>query len=157
MWLPQLSALCCKGHDAKKRIRTIPDADNQGGFGRRGPGMAACSACLLRGASALPPDPAEAVEASLPAVSTGEVPRDCEMGLPGTPYEILHVASREEYAGDMARIARVVAPGIPHRITQRGIRRHSRRVDSGRAKELCRHERAGSLKMCVVSPVFKLF
>ncbi len=62
--------------------------------------------------------------------------------------------SREEYAGDLARLARVVAPGISHRISQRGNRRYSRRVDAGQASELCRQERAGSLKLCMVSPEF---
>ncbi len=41
----------------------------------------------------------------------------------GTPYKILDCRANEGYRGGMARLARVIAPGVPHQITQRGNRR----------------------------------
>jgi len=43
--------------------------------------------------------------------------------VPGTPYLILESGVDACYSNGMPRIARVVAPGIPHHISQRGNRR----------------------------------
>ena len=43
--------------------------------------------------------------------------------VPGTPYTIVDSRSRVCYPSVMARLARVIAPGLPHHITQRGNRR----------------------------------
>ena len=45
--------------------------------------------------------------------------------IPGTPYLIPDLEEREEEGFAMVRLARVVAPGIPHHITQRGNRRQA--------------------------------
>jgi hypothetical protein len=44
-------------------------------------------------------------------------------GIPGTPYLILDSLEWEEEPSEMVRLVRVVAPGIPLHITQRGNRR----------------------------------
>lgn len=44
-------------------------------------------------------------------------------GIPGTPYLILDNVFQKSYHPHMARIARVIAAGYPHHITQRGNRR----------------------------------
>ena len=41
----------------------------------------------------------------------------------GTPFSIIDRGSRVGYARFMARLARVIVPGLPHHITQRGNRR----------------------------------
>jgi len=41
----------------------------------------------------------------------------------GTQYLSLNARGGGEEGGVMARIARVIAPGCPHRVTQRGNRR----------------------------------
>ncbi len=43
--------------------------------------------------------------------------------IPGTPYLIIDNAAMGIYYFPMARIARVVVPGLPHHIMQRGNRR----------------------------------
>ena len=43
--------------------------------------------------------------------------------IPGTQYLIIDNAAIGIYYFPMARIARVVVPGLPHHITQRGNRR----------------------------------
>ncbi len=43
--------------------------------------------------------------------------------VPGTPYLILDRVRSKRSTTPMARLARVVAPGLPHRVTQRGNRR----------------------------------
>ena len=45
------------------------------------------------------------------------------LGIPGTSYIILDGSHRRHYSGGMARIARIVVPGLPHHVTQRGNRR----------------------------------
>ena len=47
------------------------------------------------------------------------------IAIPGTPYVILDLEEREEYGFEMVRLARVVAPGIPCHLTQRGFDRKS--------------------------------
>jgi hypothetical protein len=49
--------------------------------------------------------------------------REIRRGNPGTPYLILDPAATDRYDLRMARFARVVVPGMPHHITQRGNRR----------------------------------
>ena len=44
-------------------------------------------------------------------------------GNQGTPYLFLDIATLQVYFSFMVRLARVVAPGFPHHITQRGNRR----------------------------------
>lgn len=44
-------------------------------------------------------------------------------GIRGTPYLIVDTAKTVWLVFQMARIARVVAPGMPHHVTQRGNRR----------------------------------
>jgi hypothetical protein len=45
------------------------------------------------------------------------------LGIHGTPYLIIDNVDRIYLDFLMARIARVVAPGLPHHVTQRGNRR----------------------------------
>ena len=56
-------------------------------------------------------------------VRRGRRRRPDTSGVPGTPYTIVDSSSRDRYALVMARLARVIAPGLPHHITQRGNRR----------------------------------
>ena len=42
----------------------------------------------------------------------------------GTPYIFFVAFSEVNYYDVMARLARVVVPGVPHHVTQRGNRRH---------------------------------
>jgi putative transposase len=46
-----------------------------------------------------------------------------QIQFPGTPYLIIDNAAMEICYFSMARIGRVIVPGLPHHITQRGNRR----------------------------------
>ncbi len=58
---------------------------------------------------------ARAFQTLMPSAVQTEMGRrqEVSLGIPGTPYGTLALEAREGYAGDMARIGRMMAPGPP--------------------------------------------